>query len=83
MLYYNIQKGDVTTKSIHFYEMFYECLHYTYAETDAKHCKCLHILQQINAGINKKYHSELYITVKTQQSCRKIFLQHMDVSVTY
>lgn len=52
--------------------------------TDTKLFKYMHILKQINAGINKKYHSELYITVKThqQQSLRKILQQHMNISTS-
>lgn len=41
------------------------------------------IKKQVNGGINKKYHSELYNTVKTQQSLRAlggIVPQHINVS---
>lgn len=62
-------------------EMSYECSRFFYAQLILNTLNiCIFLNKLVLESI--KYHSELYITVKTQQSLRKIFPQRMDVSAT-
>lgn len=62
-------------------EMSYECSRFFYAQLIQNTLNiCIFLNKLVLESI--KYHSELYITVKTQQSLRKIFPQRMDVSAT-